>query len=613
MKDPNNGPRAQAEPKPGLRLCHLVTIPLTLRFLRGQVGFMTRRGHDVHVVCTPGRDLEAFAASEGASAHFVPMSRRITPAADARALGRLIRLFFDLRPDVVHAGTPKAGLLGVLAAALVGTPVRVYQLRGLPLATAKGVRRWILEATERVSCGLATVVIANSGSLRRDALERGLCRADKIRVLRSGSSNGVDSHRFSRESLAAGTRDAVRRDLGIEPDDLVISFVGRLVRDKGIAELGSAWARVRSAHPRAHLLLVGFFDDTDPVDRSVRAELEADPRVHVVAFCEDVVPYYAATDIVVFPSYREGFPNVPLEAAAMELPVVTTSATGCVDAVVHGVTGFVVPPRDSGALADHLERYLADPALRSAHGASGRRRATEEFAPEPLWEALEGVYRELLVRPRQRGWSLWVKRVVDRSLAVSALLALAPVMGATALTVLVTMGRPVLFRQPRPGRHGRIFHVFKFRTMKDARDRDGKPLPDSERLTRVGRLLRSLSLDELPQLFNVARGEMSFVGPRPLLIQYLERYSPEQARRHEVMPGITGWAVVHGRNSTTWEERFALDVWYVNHWSLRLDVEILLRTVATVLRRKDISQAGHATMPEFMGTEYLGLEAANGA
>jgi sugar transferase EpsL len=172
---------------------------------------------------------------------------------------------------------------------------------------------------------------------------------------------------------------------------------------------------------------------------------------------------------------------------------------------------------------------------------------------------------------------------------------------AVGLAVRICLGRPVLYRQRRPGRGGVPFDIIKFRTMRDERDADGQLLPDAHRLTRLGRLLRSTSLDELPELINVLRGDMSLVGPRPLLLSYLERYTPEQARRHDVRPGLTGWAQVNGRNAISWDERLAMDVWYIDHRSLTLDLRILARTVASVTSRRGISAAGHDTMPEFLG------------
>ncbi len=203
---------------------------------------------------------------------------------------------------------------------------------------------------------------------------------------------------------------------------------------------------------------------------------------------------------------------------------------------------------------------------------------------------------------RQVGAGRFFKRCIDLLAAAVGLLCLFPVMAITALLIWSTMGRPVFFRQERPGRGGRTFQILKFRTMLDAKDADGNWLPDNQRLTAVGRFLRALSLDELPQLWNVLRGDMSLVGPRPLLVEYLPRYSVEQARRHDVLPGITGWAQVNGRNSLDWDERFRLDVWYVDHWSLALDMKILALTLLRVLQRQGISFAGDATMFKFLGS-----------
>jgi lipopolysaccharide/colanic/teichoic acid biosynthesis glycosyltransferase len=203
---------------------------------------------------------------------------------------------------------------------------------------------------------------------------------------------------------------------------------------------------------------------------------------------------------------------------------------------------------------------------------------------------------------RQAGWRLLVKRAIDVAAASVGLVVLAPMIATAAAAVRVSMGSPAVFRQDRPGRGGRRFSLVKLRTMRNASRPGGAPLPDEVRLTKLGRLLRAASIDELPQLWNVLKGDMSLVGPRPLLPQYLPRYSARQARRHEVMPGVTGWAQVNGRNARSWEEKLELDLWYVEHWSLGLDLKILMLTLGSVLRRDGISSEGHATMPEFMGS-----------
>ncbi len=198
------------------------------------------------------------------------------------------------------------------------------------------------------------------------------------------------------------------------------------------------------------------------------------------------------------------------------------------------------------------------------------------------------------------------KRIADASIAATALLIGSPFLAVIGLICLVVQGRPVLFVQVRPGRNGRPFEIIKFRTMRGGADRDGAPLPDERRLTAFGRFLRRTSLDELPELLNVLKGDMSLVGPRPLLMRYLDRYTTEQARRHEVRPGITGWTQVNGRNALTWEEKFRHDVWYVDNLSFGLDVRILLMTIGKVLRGEGVAAEGFATMPEFTGSGESG-------
>jgi glycosyltransferase involved in cell wall biosynthesis len=386
------------------RLLHVTTVPMSLVFLKGQVGFMKASGFDVAAVSSPGPDLDAFAEAQGVAVHAVEMPRSITPVHDVGAVARLRAVIRALRPDVVHAHTPKGGLLGMIAATLAGVPVRVYHMRGLPMMTATGTRRRLLAATERVACRLAHSVICVSHSLREVAVAEGLCPPGKIRVLLGGSGNGVDaSGRFDPARLDPSARADTRRTLGIPDDAVVVGFVGRLVRDKGIVELAAAWRDVREACPAAHLLLVGPFEPQDPVPADVEAALRDDPRVHLAGMDWNTPPLYAAMDVVTLPTYREGFPNVPLEAAAMGLPVVATRVPGCVDAVADGVTGALVPAQDATALAAAILPYVRDRALRAQHGAAGRARVLREFRQEALWEALRGEYERLLtergVRP----------------------------------------------------------------------------------------------------------------------------------------------------------------------------------------------------------------------
>jgi len=257
-----------------------------------------------------------------------------------------------------------------------------------------------------------------------------------------------------------------------------------------------------------------------------------------------------------------------------------------------------------------MERFILEPELIERMGRESRRLAEERFDAEKintrLVEEMAGAGRgqspcRFPAGTDRAGRTFDAKRAFDLLLSLSALILLSPVLAAAALLVRAFLGSPVLFRQKRPGLEGKPFVMLKFRTMTDARNGDGNPLPDAQRLTRLGLFLRRTSIDELPELINVLKGDMSMVGPRPLLMRYLERYSPEQARRHEVKPGITGWAQVNGRNAITWEEKFDLDRWYVDHRSLRLDVRIIAMTVWKILSREGINQPGEATMEEFRG------------
>jgi len=388
-------PIATKPARPMATVAHVMTHSGSLIFLRGQASFIRERGFVIHAITSPGPDLASFEENEGAIVHAVPMSRSISPFRDLAALWQLCRVLRGVRPDVVHAHTPKGGLLGMLAAWLCRTPVRIYHLRGLRYDTASGLMRRVLRCAERATCLLAQRVISVSTSVRDIVVEEGVCPADKIKVLVRGSGNGVDATgRF--KPLGERARAETRARLRIAPDALVIGFAGRFAPDKGFAELAGAWKQLREGDPRLHLMLAGDLDEADPVPAEVMDGLRSDPHVRFTGFDPNMPLLYAAMDVVALPTYREGFPNVALEAAAMALPIVATSVVGCVDAVQDGVTGTLVPARDAVALATALRRYLADPELRALHGAAARRRVLADFRREVIWEAIAAEYRDML-------------------------------------------------------------------------------------------------------------------------------------------------------------------------------------------------------------------------
>lgn len=378
------------------KLVHITTVPITLGFLRGQAAFMRQHGIVAEAVTSPGEGIAEFVESEAIRVHEIPMTRVISPLKDSLALVRLVRLFRALRPDILHAHTPKAGLLGTIASRIAGVKVTIYQLHGLPMVTATGLRRMFLLWSDRLACALADCVICVGQGVREEALEHGLCHPEKAKVFLGGSANGVDAmSRFNPADVSAGARAEIRSECGIPSEAFVVGYLGRVVGDKGLRDLVKAWERL-SVNANLRLLIVGPFEPQDPLPPEIVAILTSDPKIILAGVRWDTPRWLAAMDLVVLPTYREGLPVVPLEAAAMGLPVVATKVRGCNEAVEDGVTGTLVDPRDPVGLAIAIERYVSDPDLCASHGAAGRRRMLEVFRPELIWEALLEEYQELL-------------------------------------------------------------------------------------------------------------------------------------------------------------------------------------------------------------------------
>lgn len=382
------------------RIACLATDPLTTRVLMaGQLAYLRSQGFDVTLIAAPGADLEAAAAREGVDYVAVPMTREITPREDWKSLRHLKRVLREIRPEIVNAGTPKAGLLGMLAATWARVPIRIYTLRGLRMETATGFKRLLLTSTERTAVACAHKVICVSPSLRDAFVKFRLGSADKTVVLAGGSSNGVDVERFAATDARYAEARAIRHSMGIPDEAQVIGFVGRLTKDKGVAELMSLFRTLEQEHPQLHLMLVGGFEDGDPLSNRLRDEIWSHPRVHITGFVNDTAPYYTAFDLLVFPSHREGLPNVPLEAAAAGLPTAGFAATGTVDAVRNGVTGTLVEVGDVHGLTDAVRRYLSDQVLLARHGKLAAQRVSTDFRREVIWQALADLYRaELTAR-----------------------------------------------------------------------------------------------------------------------------------------------------------------------------------------------------------------------
>jgi glycosyltransferase involved in cell wall biosynthesis len=368
-----------------------ITHPQTCLTLTGRLRALREAGYWVTLVCSPGELLDRTAAIEGVDAVAIPMRRGIAPLADLVSFLRLWRLLRRLRPRLTEFSTPKAGLLGTVAARLAGVPQRVYMLRGLKLETSTGFKQFVLLAAERLTAACADVVLCNSVSLRAEALARGVAPANKLHLLGDGSSNGIDVERFS-----PGLSN-VRERLGIASDVPVVGFVGRLTCDKGVPELVKAFDVILRVLPNAQLLLVGWFDAADDaLSEELRARIEGHKQIHLTGFVKDTAPYYRAMDVMVLPTWREGFPNVVLEAAATGIPVVTTFSTGSRDSVVPEVTGLLIPPGYPGAISEAVLRLLRNADRRRRMGIAAQAWVIERFSDERVLRLTNEYYKRLL-------------------------------------------------------------------------------------------------------------------------------------------------------------------------------------------------------------------------
>jgi lipopolysaccharide/colanic/teichoic acid biosynthesis glycosyltransferase/glycosyltransferase involved in cell wall biosynthesis len=456
--------------------------------------------------------------------------------------------------------------------------------------------RWL----ENFLYSRATHLLVNSPAYRDYLIGKGISE-NKVSLI----PNGVDPGMFYPDSSGS----ELRREMKLQ-DKFVVTYAGALGLANDLTTLLKAAEALRH-EPSIHFLIVG-----DGKERANLTSLADELKLPNVTFTgskskTEIPKILAASDACVailqdIRMFRTTYPNKVFDYMAAARPTILAIDGVIRDVVESAKGGVFVPPGDSQALAATVHRLSEERNDAKRMGQSARSYVRKHFNRQQQANDFLDLLKTLVPEPQPAARGFYVrtgKRVFDLLLTIPLLIFLLPVMGVLLFLVRFFLGSPAFFCQQRPGFNGQPFNLTKFRSMKEARDANGHLLPDAERLTAFGGFLRNTSLDELPELFCVLKGEMSLVGPRPLLMQYMTRYSPEQARRHTARPGLTGWAQVNGRNDISWEEKFALDVWYVKHQSLSLDLRIILRTIWLVLRRDGITTAGHATAPEFQGSK----------
>lgn len=354
---------------------------------------------DVVAVSSPGEDLEIVKKEEGVRVEAIEMTRQITPLKDLISLFRLFLFLRKEKPQILHTHTPKAGTIGILAAKLAGVPHRLHTVAGLPLLETKGKKRKLLDAVEKMTYACATKVYPNSQGLYEIILENGYTSADKLKVIGKGSSNGIDTSFFDPNQISDEEKIKRKQSLNLDENDFVFVFVGRLVGDKGMNELVSAFSELSKLQLKQtpKLVLVGpMEEELDPLLPETMKEIQSHPQIQSLGFQEDVRPYFAISDCLVFPSYREGFPNVVMQAGAMGLPAIVSNINGCNEIISDGKNGRIVPPKNQESLLEAMKEIIENPQKRNQWAEISRNQILENYERTYIWNELLNEYKSLL-------------------------------------------------------------------------------------------------------------------------------------------------------------------------------------------------------------------------
>lgn len=384
------------------KLIRITTVPLSLKvLLKGQLRFMASNGFDVKGVSSEGEELREVHENEGIAVEAITMSRKITPFQDLKSLWEMWNFLRKEKPQIVHTHTPKAGIIGMLAARLAGVPHRLHTVAGLPLMEATGTKRKILNFVEKLTYSSATRVYPNSKGLYDFILQNNFTQSNKLKIIANGSSNGIDTAFFSPDQVTEIERVTLREKLNIQPDDFVFVFVGRIVSDKGINELIKAFSELQAAENNEpagiKLLLVGGLEnDLDPLNPETLAEINQNKDIISVGFQQDVRSFFAIADALVFPSYREGFPNVVMQAGAMGLPSIVSDINGCNEIIIEGENGLIIPSKNVEKLKEKMLTLAKDKNLYTKLKGNSRRMIENRYEQSVVWNALLEEYEGLL-------------------------------------------------------------------------------------------------------------------------------------------------------------------------------------------------------------------------
>lgn len=373
-----------------------VSSSFCANFLRGQVAYLVDHGFDVTIISGPGEEISFLAEQENARLYTIPFTKKITPVTDLFQLFTIIRILKKEKPDIINAGNPKSGFLIMLACWLSGYQKTIFTLHGLVSDTKNGLLKRLITVTEKISCGIAKKVMVVSPTLKTHAENRRILPYGKGVVIGHGSANGVNLEVFRKTAETGAKTDALRIQVGLNGDEVVLGFIGRISKDKGVGLLLSSFNLLRDKYPSLRLLLAGPLIEENPVSKQELKQMHNDEKIIYLGKLLDVVPIYSLLDILVLPSHREGFPNVLIEAGAMQVPVIASDIPGCRDAVLSGINGELFRKGDVNALIQSLEKLIQHKDLRTLYGKNGRKFVEENFENKTIWEGQLNMYRSLL-------------------------------------------------------------------------------------------------------------------------------------------------------------------------------------------------------------------------
>ena len=380
------------------KVLRITTVPISLNvLLRGQLAFVKSQGFEVYTVSAKGPEIDEMSQREGVKHHCIPMTRSITPLRDLASLVLLVKYIQKIKPDIVHTHTPKAGLLGMLASAICKVPCRLHTVAGLPLMEAVGFKFHLLKFTEYLTYKFATGVYPNSANLKDYIAENIKVDVNKLHIIGYGSSNGINLDYFKKTEPISNAGNQLRLKYNIKNNQIVFTFIGRVVRDKGVNELVHAFKSLSRKDQNIYLLIVGDFESSlDPLEREVLEEIETNTQIITTGFQKDIRPYLAITDVFVFPTYREGFPNVLLQACAMGVPCIATDINGCNEIITSKEHGLLIQPKSVDALVNAMTQLWKDIDLKEKYGTLARSHVAEKYDQQYVWKEIIREYKKQL-------------------------------------------------------------------------------------------------------------------------------------------------------------------------------------------------------------------------